>query len=51
MVAGVAQETEIRRTSEAFIRPNAALGAGLGLCSSRWSVKIAFLHDPNSHDM
>jgi hypothetical protein len=32
MVAGFAQETAIRRTSEAFIGPNAALGAGLGLC-------------------
>lgn len=33
-----AQETAIRRTSEAFIGLYAVLGAGLGLCSSRRCV-------------
>jgi hypothetical protein len=45
MVDGFAQETAIRRTSEAFIGPNAALLAGPGFENryvvQRWSEHMA----------
>lgn len=48
-IAGFAQETAIRRTSEGFVGPNALLGLGLGLYAPSRCDIIGLIHQWMHH--